>query len=89
MTEPTERRSPRAHVAFDDAESACVYQFAEWFAARCREHNMKPPPDPLRALLVRGVHAAPPAVAFLERILAENDIDVSDYAPILDPETMQ
>ena len=87
MTEPTESEA-RASVAFDDAESACVYQFAEWFAARCRERNMKPPPDPMRALLF-GAYMLHQRCAFLERILAENDIDAGDYAPILEPETMQ
>ena len=86
MTEPTEELPERINVAFTDEESACVHRFAEWFAARCLENGMTPPPDPMRALLF-GAFMLHNRVAFLERILLENDINAGDDAP--PPETMQ
>ncbi len=85
MTEPTED-PPRVTVQFDDTETACIYQFAEWFAAVCRAHGKKPPGDPMRALLF-GAWMLHTRCAFLEEVLKENDIDAGDYAP--PPETMQ
>ena len=85
MSNPTED-PPRVTVSFDDAETGAIYQFAEWFAARCLERGMKPPPDPMRSLLF-GAFMLHQRVAFLERILLENEIDAGDYAP--PPDTLQ
>ena len=76
----------RTTVEFNDDETRAVHQLAEWFANACLAHGLKPPPDPMRALLV-AAYSLHQRCAFLEAILEANDINAGDYAP--PTETMQ
>ena len=80
MTEPSAEQPERINVAFTDEESACVHQLAGWFARVCEAQGMKPPPDPMRCLLVASF-VLWNRVQFLEQILAGEGIDPRDHLP--------
>ena len=49
--DPNEKNPEPINVSYNDDESKRIFEFAEWFAARCEVSEWPIPPDPQRAML--------------------------------------
>ena len=49
--DPNEKNPKPINVNYNDDETRRIFEFAEWFAARCEVSDWPIPPDPQRAML--------------------------------------